>query len=190
MIMQQGSRTKGVKERKGKGSRASDKKAKRAKKERRRDKNQRKRKNRQKRKLRKNGKKSKKRKSNKIKERKNKRTRKQQKRKEMKRKEKKLRRRTGKNNVESKCGRSLSRSINETCITNILAMYAVYANQMKNFEKQFKRIRAKNKTSNNKGGEQFFFLHSICNCTKTHTQFPILHTLARREHSPNTEIQK
>ena len=191
MIMQQGSRTKGLKERKGKGSRASDKKAKRAKKEKRREKNQRKRKNRQKRKLRKNGKQSKKRKSNKRKERKGKkRTRKQQKRKEMKRKEKKLRRRTGKKNVESKCGRSLSRAINETCITNILAMYAVYANQMKNFEKQFKRIRAKNKTSNNKGGEQFFFLHSICNCTKTHTQFPILHTLARREHSPNTEIQK
>merc|ERR1719300_1917774 len=41
----EGSQTKGVKERKGKGSRASDKKAKRAKKERRREENQRKRKN-------------------------------------------------------------------------------------------------------------------------------------------------
>jgi len=51
----------------------------------------------------------------------------------------------------------LSRAINETCITNILAMYAVYANQMKNFEKQFKRIRAKNKTSNNKGGKKGAF---------------------------------
>jgi len=68
-----------------------------------------------------------------------------------------LRRRTGKKNVESKCGRSLGRAINETCITNILAMYAVYANQMKNFEKQFKRIRAKNKTSNNKGGKKGAF---------------------------------
>ena len=46
------------------------------------------------------------------------------------------------------------RAINETCVSNILAMYAIYANQMKNFEKQYKRIQAKNKTSNNKGGEK------------------------------------
>ena len=70
------------------------------------------------------------------------------------RKERKLRRKgPGEKNVGAKCGRS-SRAINETCITNILAMYAVYAGQMKNFEKQLKRIQAKNKTSKNKGGEQ------------------------------------
>merc|ERR1719341_3065009 len=75
---------------------------------------------------------------------------------EERRKERNLRRRVGKKNVERKCGRSSS-AINETCITDILAMYAVYANQMKNFEKQFKRIRAKNKTANNKGGKKGAF---------------------------------
>ena len=83
--------------------------------------------------------------------------RKEQRRKQLRR-EKKLKKRMGKKNF-SKCGgRSSSRTINETCITNILAMYGVYANQMKNFEKQLKRIKAKNKTSNNKGGQKFFFL--------------------------------
>merc|ERR1712032_682001 len=101
------------------------------------------------RKQRKNGKKSKKeKKSKKSKERKG---RKHEKRKQL-RKEKKLRTRSGRKDVV-KCGRS-GRAINETCITDILAMYAVYANQMKNFEKQFKRIRAKNKTANNKGGKK------------------------------------
>lgn len=36
-------------------------------------------------------------------------------------------------------------------------MYAVYAGQMKNFEKQLKRIQAKNKTSKNKGGKKGAF---------------------------------
>ena len=86
--------------------------------------------------------------------------RKEQRRKQLRR-EKKLKKRMGKKNF-SKCGgRSSSRTINETCITNILAMYGVYANQMKNFEKQLKRIKAKNKTSNNKGGQKFFFFNKI-----------------------------
>ena len=106
----------------------------------------------QKRKLRKNGRKS----GKKVSEKKSKR-RKGGKKQEERRKERNLRRRVGKKNVERKCGRSSS-AINETCITNILAMYAVYANQMKNFEKQIKRIRAKNKTANNKGGEQLVVL--------------------------------
>merc|ERR1711971_532765 len=141
---------KGVKEKKGK-DKSAGKKEKKGKKGRRGQKTQQKRKNQQRRKQRKNGKKSKKAKTNKQR---NGKGRKQQKRKQM-RKEKNLRSRSGRKNA-GKCGRS-GRAINETCITDILAMYAVYANQMKNFEKQFKRIRAKNKTANNKGGKKGAF---------------------------------
>jgi len=150
---------KGVKEKRGKGGAGKrekkgdvGKKEKKGKKGRRGQKTQRKRKNKQRRKQMKNGKKSKKeKKSKKSKQRKG---RKQEKRKQL-RKEKKLRTTSGRKDVV-KCGRS-GRAINETCITDILAMYAVYANQMKNFEKQFKRIRAKNKTANNKGGKKGAF---------------------------------
>jgi len=139
-----GKRGKGVKERKDKGR--PGKKGKKGK----RGEKKRKRKNQQKRNLRKNnesgkkGKKSRKRKGGKR----------------PKMKEGKLRkgrRGPGRKNVGPKCGRSSSRAINETCVTNIMAMYAVYANQMKNFEKQLKRIQAKNKTSNNKGGKKGAF---------------------------------
>ena len=138
IMMRQGKRGKGAKEGKGKGR--PGKKGEKGK----RGEKKRKRKNHQKRNLRKNngkkGKKSRKRKGGKR----------------SKMKEGKLRkgrRGPGRKNVGAKCGRSSSRAINETCVTNIMAMYAVYANQMKNFEKQLKRIQAKNKTSNNKGGE-------------------------------------
>ena len=145
---------KGVKEKRGKGGAGkrekkggAGRKEKKGKKGRRGQKKQKKRKNKQLRKQRKNGKKSKKEKKSKQRK-----GRKQEKRKQL-RKEKKLRTRSGRKDAV-KCGRS-GRAINETCITDILAMYAVYANQMKNFEKQFKRIRAKNKTANNKGGKDF-----------------------------------
>lgn len=66
-------------------------------------------------------------------------------------------RQTGRRNIVQ--GRTCrdGHAINETCVSNILAMYAIYANQMKNFEKQYKRIQAKNKTSNNKGGKKGAF---------------------------------
>ena len=72
------------------------------------------------------------------------------------------------------------RAINETCVSNILAMYAIYANQMKNFEKQYKRIQAKNKTSNNKGGEKVI---SISNEQYAQSSHLVDHGQVRRARS-------
>ena len=59
-------------------------------------------------------------------------------------------------------------------------MYAIYANQMKNFEKQYKRIQAKNKTSNNKGGEKVI---SISNEQYAQSSHFVDHDQVRRARS-------
>ena len=53
-------------------------------------------------------------------------------------------------------GRS-GRAINETCLENILIVVKTYYLQVKNFEKQWKRIESKNKTSVSKGGKMDAF---------------------------------
>ena len=53
-------------------------------------------------------------------------------------------------------GRS-GRAINETCLENILTVVKTYYLQVKNFEKQWKRIQSKNKTSVSKGGKMDVF---------------------------------
>merc|ERR1719285_804294 len=49
------------------------------------------------------------------------------------------------------------RAINETCLVNILTIVETYYKQVKNFEKQWKRIVGKNKTSVSKGGKMDAF---------------------------------
>ena len=52
---------------------------------------------------------------------------------------------------------SASRAINETCLANIVTVIETYYKQVKNFEKQWKRIESKNKTSVSKGGKMDAF---------------------------------
>ena len=49
------------------------------------------------------------------------------------------------------------RAINETCLVNIITIVKTYYTQVKNFEKQWKRIVSKNKTSVSKGGKTDVF---------------------------------
>ena len=50
-----------------------------------------------------------------------------------------------------------SRAINETCLANIIKIVETYYKQVKNFQKQWKRIESKNKTSVSKGGKMDAF---------------------------------
>merc|ERR1711974_300358 len=65
----------------------------------------------------------------------------------------------GKNKCPSTSTRTIpgSRAINETCLTNILTIVKTYYMQVKNFEKQWKRIQGKNKTSVSKGAKMDAF---------------------------------